>query len=164
MSLQLSEIWQKTLNILKKEFTSEVGFRTWIEPIEPISINSDTIILCIPNEFLVNILSSRYSLLIQSAIQQLTLKEYVIKFVLPNYAKEKTTIEPYVSENAVNLMLNPKYTFDKFVIGNNNRFAHAAALAVAEAPAKAYNPLFLYEYVVVLQQMHSLFRSSIKNF
>lgn len=144
MSLQLSEIWQKTLNILKKEFTSEVGFRTWIEPIEPISMNSDTIILCVPNEFLVNILSSRYSLLIQSAIQQLTMKEYLIKFVLPTYVKEKLDIENYGTDSSINLMLNPKYTFDKFVIGNNNRFAHAAALAVAEAPAKSYNPLFLY--------------------
>lgn len=143
MSSQLSEIWQKTLTILKKEFTSEVGFRTWIEPIEPVSMTSDSIVLCVPNEFLVNILSSRYSLLIQSAIQQLTMKEYLIKFVLPTY-KEKNTTERYESENQINLMLNPKYTFDKFVIGNNNRFAHAAALAVAEAPAKAYNPLFLY--------------------
>lgn len=144
MSLQLFEIWQKALNILKKEFTSEVGFNTWIEPIEPISMNSDTVILCVPNEFLVKILDSRYSLLIQAAIQQITLKEYTIKFVLPSFVKEQASDEISVTENTINPMLNPKYTFDKFVIGNNNRFAHAAALAVAEAPAKAYNPLFLY--------------------
>ena len=146
MSSQLSEIWQKTLDILKSEFTSEVGFRTWIEPIEPLSMSSTVIVLCVPNEFLINILNSRYLLLIQSAIQQVTFKEYSIKFVLPNESIEETTNDStsYEQDNAINFMLNPKYTFDKFVIGNNNRFAHAAALAVAESPAKAYNPLFLY--------------------
>ena len=145
MSLKLFEIWQKTLDILRSEFTSEVGFRTWIEPIEPVSMNSTVVVLCVPNEFLINILNSRYSLLIQSAIQQVTFKEYTIKFVLPNETSEEIkNNNSYEQDNAINLMLNPKYTFDKFVIGNNNRFAHAAALAVAEAPANAYNPLFLY--------------------
>lgn len=144
MSLQLAEIWQKTLDILKTEVASEVGFNTWIAPIEPVSINSNTIVLCVPSEFLMSILNSRYSLLIKSALQQITFKEYNLKFVLPgNKQIEDEDIEQ-VHETPANLMLNPKYTFDKFVIGNNNRFAHAAALAVAEAPAQAYNPLFLY--------------------
>ena len=146
MSSQLFEIWQKTLDILKSEFTSEVGFRTWIEPIEPLSMSSTTITLCVPNEFLINILNSRYLLLIQSAIQQVTFKEYSVKFILPNEIVEKPEEKSnnYEQDNSSSFMLNPKYTFDKFVIGNNNRFAHAAALAVAESPAKAYNPLFLY--------------------
>lgn len=145
MNLQLAEIWQKTLGILKTEMNSEVGFRTWIEPIEPVSMDSNTIVLCVHNEFLLNILNSRYSLLIKSAVQQVTFNEFNIKFIMPD-GEQQIEEEHFeqVKETNLNFMLNPKYTFDKFVIGNNNRFAHAAALAVAEAPAQAYNPLFLY--------------------
>ena len=81
MNLQLAEIWQKTLGILKTEMNSEVGFRTWIEPIEPVSMDSNTIVLCVHNEFLLNILNSRYSLLIKSAVQQVTFNEFNIKFI-----------------------------------------------------------------------------------
>ena len=144
MSSQLSEIWQKTLDILKSEFTSDVGFHTWIEPIEPLSISSNTVTLRVPDDFFINVLRSRYSLLIKNAIQEVTFKEYAIKFVAANGGQNEDSVVEQLNETSTNLMLNPKYTFDKFVIGNNNRFAHAAALAVAEAPAQSYNPLFLY--------------------
>ena len=143
MSSQLSEIWEKTLDVLKLEM-NEVSFNTWIKPIEPVSISSDTITLRVLGDFILNLIKTRYSFLLKNALQQVTLREYTIKFILPDGEQQEYDMVNQAHEYSTNLMLNPKYTFGEFVIGNNNRFAHAAALAVAEAPAKAYNPLFLY--------------------
>ncbi len=146
MSIQLTEIWQKTLGLLQNELT-EISFNTWIKTIEPLSLQNNTINLAVPAEFNKGILESRYQTLIKNAIKQTTYKEYSIKFVVPsqeNIEKYTNQSESNNNEDALVSVLNPKYTFDTFVIGNSNRFAHAAALAVAEAPAKAYNPLFIY--------------------
>ena len=146
MSIQLTEIWHKTLGLLQNELT-EISFNTWIKTIEPLSLQNDTINLAVPAEFNKGILESRYQILIKNAIKQATFKEYSINFVVPSQENiDKYTNPPESSTNEDTLVsvLNPKYTFDTFVIGNSNRFAHAAALAVAEAPAKAYNPLFIY--------------------
>ncbi|NJA68926.1 chromosomal replication initiator protein DnaA, partial [Clostridioides difficile] len=91
------------------------------------------------------ILENRYLHLIEDAISQLSLKKYNIKFVLSE--KEVADLNSDSTDLNYRVLypnLNPKYTFDTFVIGNSNRFAHAACVAVAESPAKAYNPLFLY--------------------
>lgn len=146
MSIQLTEIWHKTLGLLQNELT-EISFNTWIKTIEPLSLQNDTINLAVPAEFNKGILESRYQILIKNAIKQATFKEYSINFVVPsqeNIDKYTNPPESSTNEDALVSVLNPKYTFDTFVIGNSNRFAHAAALAVAEAPAKAYNPLFIY--------------------
>lgn len=104
------------------------------------------LILLVPNDFTKGILEDRYLNLIESSINQLSLKKYKVKFVLDEKYVEGLEEEPKSSnipqKNYPNL--NPKYTFDTFVIGNSNRFAHAACVAVAESPARAYNPLFLY--------------------
>ncbi len=144
MSAQVNELWQRTLNLLKNELT-EISFNTWIKTIDPISLKSNTINLAVPAEFNKGILESRYQTLIKNAVKQVSFKEYSINFVVPS----QENIDKYTNQNdnmddMVVSLLNPKYTFDTFVIGNSNRFAHAAALAVAEAPAKAYNPLFIY--------------------
>lgn len=146
MNGQLPDLWQKTLNLLKNELT-EISFNTWIKTIEPLSINQNTIYLGVPAEFNKGILESRYSTLIKNAIKQIASKEYEVNFVIPSQEDNKkypATQGDSNSEEFVNSILNPKYTFDTFVIGNSNRFAHAAALAVAESPAKAYNPFFIY--------------------
>lgn len=146
MSIQLMEMWQKTLGLLQNELT-EISFNTWIKTIEPLSLNNNTINLAVPAEFNKGILESRYQTLIKNAIKQITFKEYSINFVVPsqeNIEKYSNPTDSTSNEEALVSVLNPKYTFDTFVIGNSNRFAHAAALAVAEAPAKAYNPLFIY--------------------
>lgn len=148
MNLSLGEIWKDSLNLIKTELT-EVSFNTWLKTIEPITIDDDTIILGAPNEFTKGILEGRYMTLIKNAIKQVSRNDYDIKFTIPGEEVAKsfgqTTDHTHISTNSsLRSHLNPKYTFDAFVIGNSNRFAHAASLAVAEAPAQAYNPLFIY--------------------
>jgi len=146
MNTQLNEIWQKTLGLLKNELT-EISFNTWIKTIDPLSLTANTINLAVPADFNKGILESRYQTLIKNAIKQVTFKEYEIAFIVPSQEslnKLPKQTESVSNEDSTLSILNPKYTFDTFVIGNSNRFAHAAALAVAEAPGKAYNPLFIY--------------------
>lgn len=155
MDSDLNQLWEKTLNIIKGEM-SEVSFNTWIKSCEPISMSDTTIKISVPNTFTQDILEKRYKDLVVNSIKASCSKTYKIEFLV---ASEINTIEEKASnpktkkqkseENLnptddMTTTLNPKYTFDSFVIGNSNRFAHAASLAVAEAPAKAYNPLFIY--------------------
>ncbi|MHB8002635.1 chromosomal replication initiator protein DnaA [Clostridium botulinum] len=147
MSIHLTETWEKAINIIKGELT-EVSFNTWIKSINPISLENNSLKLAVPNDFTKGILESRYKDLIVNALKLLTSKKYNIDFIVTteekiekNHNNEKSNI---VVNDEMSTMLNPKYTFDSFVIGNSNRFAHAASLAVAESPAKAYNPLFIY--------------------
>ncbi len=142
MSRQLNDTWKKTLELLENELTS-ISFNTWIQTIEPVSISSSTITLKVTSVFHKGILDSRYRLLIENAVNQATSKEYIIKIVTSEMQETYNQNDNTNDDNGVSL-LHPKYTFDTFVIGNSNRFAHAASLAVAEAPARAYNPLFLY--------------------
>jgi chromosomal replication initiator protein len=145
MDTYLADLWQKTLKLVHNEIT-DVSFDTWIKAIEPISIKGDQLYLCVPNDFTKSILESRYTSLISDAVKQVSSKPYFITFVLTSeadkYMDKPEKTEPEAGE--INSLLNPKYTFNTFVIGNSNRFAHAASLAVAEAPANAYNPLFIY--------------------
>ncbi len=144
MSAQLIDIWHKTLNLLKEELT-EISFNTWIKTIEPISISQNSITFSVVDDFTKGILDSRYTSLIKNAIRAITLKEYNVNFkTLSQLEPTKQATETNINEDSSVSILNPKYTFSTFVIGNSNRFAHAASLAVAESPAKAYNPLFLY--------------------
>ncbi|MBE6048832.1 MAG: chromosomal replication initiator protein DnaA [Clostridium sp.] len=153
METDLNELWQKTLNIIKGEM-SEVSFNTWIKSCEPISISSDTIKISVPNSFTQDILEKRYKDLVANSIKVVCSKLFKIEFLISSDLNvEDVKKEPKVTlqknkaivvNDEMSTTLNPKYTFDSFVIGNSNRFAHAASLAVAEAPAKAYNPLFIY--------------------
>lgn len=142
-------IWENTLKLIKDEL-AEVSFNTWFKVIQPVEITDDHILLCAPTDFIKKILEARYITLIFNALEQVTSREYEITIILPEEkdsgiseknAKQRDGSDTFASGIG---MLNPKYTFDTFVIGNSNRFAHAASLAVSEAPAKSYNPLFLY--------------------
>lgn len=146
MDSKLEEIWMGSLDIIKTELT-EVSFNTWLKTIEPITISDNRIILGAPNEFTKSILEARYLTLIKNAINQTSKSNYDVSFLIPG--EEISNGSKEVNEKIKDTMiskspLNPKYIFDTFVIGNSNRFAHAASLAVAEAPAMAYNPLFIY--------------------
>ncbi len=148
MSSNLDNIWNKVLNIIKVELT-EVSYNTWLKTISPISISDSKIVLGAPNDFTKGILEGRYLNLIKNAIIKVTDHEYDIEFIIPGEKLEVRDEGMFglgldLDDNSKDSQLNPKYSFDSFVIGNSNRFAHAASLAVAEAPAQTYNPLFIY--------------------
>lgn len=146
MASNLDTLWNDVLNVIKVELT-EVSFNTWLKSINPISNSNNKIILGAPNDFTKGILVGRYFNLIKNSIKQVTGEDYTIEFIIPGDEPTLDVGQTVIQENPENNQrgqLNPKYTFNTFVIGNSNRFAHAASLAVAEAPAKAYNPLFIY--------------------
>ncbi|CEP82454.1 chromosomal replication initiator protein DnaA [Paraclostridium sordellii] len=146
--MDIVSLWEKTLQLIKGEL-SPPSFNAFFKQIKPLQIQSNTLILLVPNDFTKGILEDRYLNLIESSVNQLSLKKHDIKFVLSEDDVAGLKKNHNIEEDDNKLKkkypnLNPKYTFDTFVIGNSNRFAHAACVAVAEAPARAYNPLFLY--------------------
>ena len=147
MSSALDSIWNEVLNLMKVELT-EVSFNTWLKTIEPISISSDKIILAAPNEFTKGILVGRYLNLIKNAVKHVTKEDFDIQFIIPGEEYSLNLGQSIVQENVENnqrAQLNPKYTFDTFVIGNSNRFAHAASLAVAEATCSSLqSPIYIW--------------------
>jgi chromosomal replication initiator protein len=146
MERNLDQIWEDVLNLIKVELT-EVSFNTWLKSIEPISLTDDEIVLGAPNDFTKGILEGRYFNLIRNAINQITGSNYNIKFIIPGEEVQPLPPSPKEVENEDILnksKLNPKYSFSTFVTGKSNEFAHAASVAVAEAPAQTYNPLFIY--------------------
>lgn len=142
--MDIVSLWDKTLQLIKGEL-SPPSFNAFFKQIVPLKIYMSDLILLVPNDFTKGILEDRYLNLIESSVNQLSLKKYNIKFILNEKDIEELGEENKTSNIKRNYPnLNPKYTFDTFVIGNSNRFAHAACVAVAESPARAYNPLFLY--------------------
>lgn len=146
MNPRFNEMWEDTLELIKVELT-EVSFNTWLKAIHPLKINDNVFTFSVPDDFTKGILEARYVTLIKNALKQITSNYYEIKFIISteenNEDINKEVLEETIDEQ-INTSLNPKYTFDTFVIGNSNRLAHAASVAVAESPAKAYNPLFIY--------------------
>ena len=145
---ELSELLTKAKDLLKDEVT-KISYETWIKDLEIESAENGNIVLVANTVFQKDSIMSRYYDLFKNTFRFLTNKEWDINVILKSDdstpMQENSNLEQstnsYVNQNS---NLNPKYTFDTFVVGNNNRFAHAAALAVAEAPAKSYNPLFVY--------------------
>ena len=143
------EKWDEILETVKTEHElSDVSFKTWLKPLTIHSIDDQVVTILVPSQQVgLNYISKKYALPLKVAISELTGSDYDIKFVLPediqNVEKEVPVSTNYnTSMEMANL--NPKYTFDTFVVGSNNKFAHAASLAVAESPGEIYNPLFLY--------------------
>ncbi|MBS4030436.1 MAG: chromosomal replication initiator protein DnaA [Clostridiales bacterium] len=152
MEQELLEIWQATLDEIEKKM-SKPSFETWLKTTRPVSLNNDMLVVSVPNDFTRDWLQGRYSELITQTLKDVVKRDYQVHFVTPRINQddnngmmnEEVTLPRIGSSTIQNLIwLNPKYTFDTFVIGNSNRFAHAASLAVSEAPARAYNPLFIY--------------------
>lgn len=140
--------WQKARELIRGELM-DVSYRTWIVPLVPIKLEEGQLYIQVPSPYARNFLMPRYNTLIENAFSQVNGKGYEVHFVLPEEAEDlkkpgESPQDDRELQTAASMMLNPKYTFDTFVIGNSNMFAHAAALAVAEAPAQAYNPLFIY--------------------
>lgn len=149
MSTDNNSIWQKVLTMMEKEI-SKPSFDTWLKSTKLVKYYNDTMYIEVPNTFAKEWLESRYADLIKNTLEIILQKDVNLRFSLPNenVGNEVTTESNFKQisndDTFVPKHLNPKYTFDTFVVGNSNRFAHAASLAVAEAPAKAYNPLFIY--------------------
>ncbi|MDQ0257561.1 chromosomal replication initiator protein [Evansella vedderi] len=152
----LNDLWDQALKKIEEK-VSKPSFDTWFKFTKADSIDqsTNTITVIAPNEFARDWLENRYFGIITETLQELTGAELEARFILPKEEKKDDfelleKVKPQVKaevasqEDTPKHMLNPKYTFDTFVIGSGNRFAHAASLAVAEAPAKAYNPLFIY--------------------
>ena len=146
MSNELNELLTKAKDLLKDEVT-KISYETWIKDLELQSMDNNTIVLVAHTQFQKDSIMSRYYELFKNTFKYLTNKEWDITVILneDNEDEQESSISQVGQyTQTLNSNLNPKYTFESFVVGNNNRFAHAAALAVAEAPATSYNPLFLY--------------------
>jgi len=150
----LEKIWDEVLDIIKEDLNN-VSFTTWFKPIKPMKLVNNKVYLQAPEEFLRNMITRRYNNLLQNSFNHILDGEVEVKILIPgeDIEEDKKNTEPKKfrpekKENKYNhsikSFLNPKYKFDTFIIGNSNRFAHAASLAVAESPSSAYNPLFLY--------------------
>ncbi|MGG0717575.1 chromosomal replication initiator protein DnaA [Robertmurraya massiliosenegalensis] len=148
----IADLWNNALSSIEKKI-SKPSYDTWLKSTTAHSLKKDTLTVTAPNEFARDWLEERYSELISSILFEITGEELDVKFIIPQNKQEDDVDLPNPpkkiqrDEEQTELpltMLNPKNTFDTFVIGSGNRFAHAASLAVAEAPAKAYNPLFIY--------------------
>ena len=137
----MDEVWNQSLTLIQQEI-NPVSYRTWIEPIEPVSMTKETFAFRVSNDAARTILSTRYHYMLQNALKQVSGNTYELQYLLPGEFPAEESIQ--ASETPNEGVFNPKYTFDNFVVGSGNQFAHAACLAVAEAPAQAYNPLFLY--------------------
>lgn len=169
MEQNFMNIWSQALEILQEEI-SPVGYKTYVEVMVPRLVDENTLCFLSPSNYHIDICKKRYLDLIENTLSFLTKKSYNITFeakeIIPdnsgeedinnnitnlqtpkeetsnidNITKKKSTNENKIEDSR----LNPRYTFDNFIIGSNNRFAHAAAVAVSETPGKKYNPLFIY--------------------
>ena len=150
--LDKNELLNQAKELLKNEMTN-ISFTTWIKTLEIGNIYDNKIELITSNAMQTDAIKSRYYDLIINTFNFLTNKSWQLEIIDSSDASSQSNVQEALDNSFDSLTsspeysktsLNPKYTFDTFVVGNNNRFAHAAALAVAEAPASMYNPLFIY--------------------
>ena len=148
------EKWNEILEHVRKEHElTDLSFKTWLLPLKIYKIEEHVVTIIASNDKFVTYITDKFKLPIFVAIAEITGEEYDIVFIKEEEAKlmdrEKQPEKTSSSRPSINSILeksniNPKYTFDNFVVGSNNKFAHSASLAVAETPGKVFNPLFLY--------------------
>mgnify|MGYP000551207643 FL=1 len=141
--------WNDILQSVKEEYElTDVSYNTWLKPLDIYAIQDNKVFILVPSEQMgLNYINKKYYLPIKVTIAEMTGIEYDVEFVLPEQAKQIRPVKPKkntMRESSENSNLNPNYTFDTFIVGSNNRFAHSASLAVAESPGEVYNPLFIY--------------------
>ena len=152
----LKEKWDKILESIRDDNElSNVAFKTWLLPLKVFRIEGNILKITAPFEQAATYVENKYKTFLYVAVAEAMGEEYEIRIITEDEALKEKPLEPETPKKAAAVPapkvaeeqktnLNPRYTFDTFVIGSNNRFAHAAALAVAESPGKEYNPLFLY--------------------
>ncbi len=143
MESSLNDILNEAKNLLKEEL-SELSYKTWLLPLEIRDIQNNNVILISDDPFKKESVESRFKDLLENAFSIILQKKCTITIVLENENDTQDKTSSFSNVNYSKTYLNPNYSFDTFVVGDNNRFAHAAALAVAESPATAYNPLYIY--------------------
>lgn len=143
----MDEYWNETLKTLEQEI-SPVAYETWIKTLKPIELNETTFIVETFDSFYKKTIEDRHSRLIQIALRQVLNKNITLEVKIPEATiennDEKSVIINALEQTDADNNLISRYVFETFVVGNSNRMAHAAAVAVAESPGEAYNPLFLY--------------------
>ena len=153
MAIDKNELLAKIKELLEPEVT-KISYDTWIMPLDIRSIEGDNIVFTTISEFQKDFIENKYRSLIFNTLRYITNKDWTFSVVdlskedaleeKPNDIIKDINKASSTEIESNKSTLNPKYTFETFVVGNNNRFAHAAALAVGNDPAKSYNPLFLY--------------------
>jgi len=140
-------VWEELLSKLEKKLKPQ-NFKTWFKPTQLYSVTSEKLTIMVPNDFFKKWLDRYYMGMIRREIAKISGHEMEVDFILPpkyNNIKKRKNVS-FKKKRSVS-RLNPRFYFNSFVVGNNNRLAHAAALAVAQSPARAYNPLFIYGQV-----------------
>ena len=148
----LTKKWDGILQTIRQENDlSNVAFKTWLLPLKVFRIEDHVLKITAPFEQAATYVENKYKTFLYVAVAEAMGEEYEIKIITEDEASRETAYVPPAKKMPAPVpvddqktTLNPKYTFDTFVIGSNNRFAHAASVAVAESPGKEYNPLFLY--------------------
>lgn len=148
MEEQLLEIWQKTLETIAP-LVSTPSYNTWLKPTKPVAYEDGVLYVEADNDFARGVLESRYAQLLLPILRDFFLSDLELRFVLPSADKKQGPADAKPKKQkekteAAKPLLNPKYTFENFVVGESNSFAHNASLAVAENPGKSFNPLFIY--------------------
>ena len=144
------EKWDEILQVFKTEYDiSNVAFNTWIKPLEVYEVNGNEVTIIVRDKLTLNHIENRYKFYLQVTISEVTgIENCEIKLIVPENVPSKAEIPaPKIktqSDRCREARLNPRYTFDTFVVGSNNEFTHRAALSVAEAPGESFNPLFIY--------------------
>lgn len=150
----MNVIWEKSANIVREKI-SQQNFETWIRPIRIIAIDGNNIRLSVPNKFFKDWIMDNYLSVIRDALNFVTNVHFNVDLIVSNEGSKnampdglKKSSSPVkktsVGKARPQPTLNQNYSFERFVVGSSNQFAHAAAVAVAELPAKNYNPLFIY--------------------
>ena len=151
----IKEQWNEIKETVRREYSlSNISFDTWIAPLEPNCVIDNVVYILIPNDKsnAFTYINTKYKTFFQVTISEMFNHTYDVIFVMekdiPSLSNAGTnntvSSKPVYNINYENANLNPKYKFDTFVVGSNNKFAHSASLAVAESPGEAYNPLYLY--------------------
>ena len=150
---EIKENWTIIKETIRREYNiSDISYRTWVNPLEFYNVEDDVVSIIIPSDqsHALNYISTKYKSFFQVTITELFDHNYDVRFILekdiiPRNMQDNISMSGSVYNiNYENANLNPKYKFDTFVVGSNNKFAHSASLAVAETPGEVYNPLYLY--------------------